>query len=671
MQLGLTANVSESTGERRVPRAALCAVGLVAASGLTFLATTDTIGPAHGLVDSLARVGFWALILVAAARIGAWVVRSREAGLAHLAWDGAAGLGLLIACWLGVGLLPGGFRPVTIVAVFSIFGVLALFRARHDSVARFDGLLNASASATWVTACVALLIAAGLVWNRVPVLFFDTLAYHYAQPELWLLNGRIAAESWSLHSWFPPGMSVLYGVGLALGGEKWANDANLLLGVVLMLLAFDFARRLWGGAGGLLAFALLLVLPQIPYALAIPGADLGHGMFSAATLAALYLGRNDANSSWFRRAAWLAAGAVLTKYLGFMIPLGFGATWVFLTWRSAPTGGGMRSGLTNSLRWVVPGLLLVSPWLVANTITVGNPIAPILGNTFQPIGLADGGANRFQQDARGGLPGSADLRLLGPGLVSGIRDGAKFYPAPAWGWTVVALLPVFLIALRRDRDVRLLFALAFLLFLAWFMTYRWERFLVATTFLIAVAAAGSIVVVWKRGGAARGLPVAASVVAVLSLVYAGQEIAMFTGGTRVAMGQESPRAFMQFSYPASRVYSEAANKLDRESSHVLMLGEMRHFRLPLRRAAPTGFNIHPLAESLSRTRDSAQSSRELRKLGYTHLIVDLGWVERSASSYPSLALFHDRPDLLTSYLTSLGPPLHHRGRVGLFGIPER
>jgi hypothetical protein len=219
--------------------------------------------------------------------------------------------------------------------------------------------------------------------------------------------------------------------------------------------------------------------------------------------------------------------------------------------------------------------------------------------------------------------------------------------------------------------VRQLFALAFLLFLAWFMTYRWERFLVATTFLIAVAAAGSIVVVWKRRSAARGLPIAAAIVAVLSLVYAGQEIAMFTGGTRVALGQESPRAFVQFSFPASRFYREAANKLDPESAHVLLLGETRHFRIPLRRAAPTGFNTHPLADSLSRTRDVAQSSRELRDLGYTHLIVDLGWVERSAGSYPSLALFRDRPELLTTYLTSLGPPLHHRGRVGLFGIPEQ
>ncbi len=671
MQIGLTANGAGTTGVDSSPRAALWAMGVVTASGLAFLATTDTAGPLQGLVDAVARAGFWGLILLAAARVGARMVGSRAVGIAHLAWDGAVGLAVLVASWLVAGLLPGGFRPVTIVTVLAIFCVVALVLARRDPIGRFDSLLEGDAISSWLVAGVALLVATGLIWNRVPVLFYDTLAYHYAQPELWLLNGRIAAESWSLHSWFPPGMSVLYGVGLAIGGEPWANDANLFLGVVLTLLAFDFARRLWGGAAGLISFALLFALPQIPYALAIPGADLGHGVFVAATLGALYLGRNDVDSPWYRRAAWLTAGAVLTKYLGFLIPLAFGAGWVFLSYRSRPTGGGTRSGVVASFRWALPALLLVSPWLVANTVTVGNPVAPVLGRTLEPRGLADGAVDRFRQDARGGLPGTDDLLLLVPGLVRGDEAGSSLYPTPAWGWTVVALLPVFLLALFRDRDVRLLLALACGMFAVWFLTYRWERFLVATTFLLAVAAAGSIAAAWRRGRAARGLPFAVAAVAAISLVYAGQEIAEFTGGLRVALGRESPQAFVQFSFPTTRFYREAAERLDPASTRVLLLGEMRHFRLPLKRAAPTGFNIHPLADSLSRTQDVARSSRELRELGYTHLLVDLGWVERSAESYPSLALFHDRPELLVDYLASLGPPLHRRGLVGLFGIPER
>ena len=37
------------------------------------------------------------------------------------------------------------------------------------------------------------------------------------------------------------GARLLYGIGLASGGEAWANDANLMIGVTLCLAIFDLA----------------------------------------------------------------------------------------------------------------------------------------------------------------------------------------------------------------------------------------------------------------------------------------------------------------------------------------------------------------------------------------------------------------------------------------------
>ena len=65
MQLGLTANGSETTGAVPSPRAALWAAGIVAGGGLAFLAATDGAGPSQGLVGTIARAGFWGLTLLA------------------------------------------------------------------------------------------------------------------------------------------------------------------------------------------------------------------------------------------------------------------------------------------------------------------------------------------------------------------------------------------------------------------------------------------------------------------------------------------------------------------------------------------------------------------------------------------------------------------------------
>jgi hypothetical protein len=313
---------------------------------------------------------------------------------------------------------------------------------------------------------------------------------------------------------------------------------------------------------------------------------------------------------------------------------------------------------------------MVSPWLIANAVVVGNPVAPVLAEAMEPRGLADDGARSFRVDARGGWPDLDDLRSLGPRLIWGDEDASRIYPSPAWGWTWVALLPVLALALRFDPRLRGLLLLAAALFTIWFLTYRWERFLVAVSLLLAVAAAAATVRVWRHGGVARGLPVAAALVGLLSFVQAGQTIARFTGGADVALGLESPRDLVERSFPITRLYREAGENLPASGTRVLLLGEMRHFRLPLPHAAPSAFNTHPVVESLIDGKAVSHANRALRDQGFTHLIVDPGWVRRSAERYPSLALFRDRPGLLSAYLETLGSPVAVRNGVALFRIPE-
>ena len=109
----------------------------------------------------------------------------------------------------------------------------------------------------------------------------------------------------------------------------------------------------------------------------------------------------------------------------------------------------------------------------------------------------------------------------------------------------------------------------------------------------------------------------------------------------------------------------------KRSDRVLLVGEMRHFRIPVKRAAPSGFNLHPLAVELERAQAVEQIHEGLRRRGYTHLLVDLDWIKRSAGEYPSLRALHDNPEKFVSYVGSLGTPLAAEGRRALFRIPEQ
>ena len=637
-------------------------------AGSLVLGMTARGGAMHEIAAASARAAFWGSVLAVAAVIGARLTRSRLTGLSHVVWDGAAGLPVLIVAWLLVGFLPGGFARAPIAGVLLAAAAMAavlLFAATRE--ARDAGPPAAGAPGAIALALGIAVAFAGLAWDRVPPVFFDTLAYHFAQPDLWIIERHIQPFTWSIHSWYPPGMSVLYGVGLALGGERLANDANLLAGLLVLGLAWDVGRRRAGAWGGLAALGILASLPITIHALGIPAADLGHGLFAAGALAALSVPAADDDASWRRRAALLAGGAVLTKFLGILAPLGVGAVWLLAgrtrAERDEPAGRRLR----RAIAFVVPAMALFAPWLAANAVVTGNPIAPAAAGLIRPAGLATGSTAMFQADARGGVPAAAELRAIPARLFGGAGADSPFYPTPAWGLMPLVLALALPLAPRADRTLDLL-ALAGITFAIWLCTYRWERFLIAASFLIAVTAGVAITAAARRGGLFRLAPVLALAIAAAAAAESCQRVAAFTGGAPVLLGREDARAFFERAFASPRVVRAAADRLDPRTTRILFVGETRHYGTGLDRAAPTGFNVHPIVEALAVSTEPEAARAALLREGFTHLLVDPGWIRRSGRSYPSLATIVADPAPLDALLASLGQPVAADGGVALYTL---
>ncbi len=657
-------------------------VRLLAASPLAgaviFLAATGD-GTAGSLLGPPLRLGMWTALLWGGARLAARAAGSRLTGLSHLAWDGSVALSALMGLLLAAGQMPGLYRPAVLTGVPLAVGLAGLLVRRRGTVA--SGTLAADPGRpqagqemdthlpAGLLPALGVIAGAGLVWSRVPPTFFDTLAYHYAQPGLWLAEGVVAPVSWSLMSWFPAGMSALYGLGLAWGGEAAAADANLLMGLLLLLLAADTAGRLAGPAAAWAAFLLLAGLPLVLHGLAIPAADLAHGTLAFASLAACLLWRREGAATWRHRAAWLAGGAAVTKYLGLLLPVALGAVILTLARPGERPPAAVRA--RRAAAFLLPALLLLTPWLAANARVTGNPVAPVLAGILPVEGLAPGGAEAFATDARGGLPGSTDVRRLATGMVLGEADG-RVYPSPAWGWGLPLLLVAAVAWGRPLAASGAPLALAAAGFAVWFLTFRWERFLVTVSALLVVGLAGPLVAAWRRRGAGRLVVALAALLALLGAARAAQSVARFTGGWPVAAGLESPSSFRERSFPFARLYQRTTRRLTGSEARVLLLGEMRHHGLDVPHAAPAGFNVHPLVSALEREADAEGVARFLRSAGFTHLLVDPDWVDRSARRYPSLTSIGPGGELrprLAAFLSGLGPPVDVEGRIALHVLP--
>lgn len=574
---------------------------------------------------------------------------------------------MLSAALLAAGLVPGMFLRGRLLSLSAAILASAWYldrkhrRPPDESVDLFPG----GAPRTGIVVMLAAVALVGFSWDRVPAVFHDTLAYHFAQPNLWLVTGRIAPETWSLHSWFPPGMSVLYGLGMAAAGEAAANDVNLVFGLALAAMAADLARRLWDAPTGAVAAGTVLTLPITVHALGIPAADLGHGVFVFGTVGAALLAFEreapDRAGSRLRLASVLAAGAALTKYLGFVVPLAIGCAGLVAIDRGNPR---------RAIRFAFPAAAALAAWFVANALATGNPVAPVGASFASPRGLAPGGAAAFAEDARGGLPGPGDAVRLFPRLVAGSPEDDRLYPTPAWGWVPAILLPAWIV-LRRDRRLTRVLASAGLLFGIWFATFRWERFLVAAGALVAVGCAAAAVALWRRGGPAKLLPVAAAVLAGLAALHAGQSVATFTGGAGVWLGRESPGEFVRRGFPLMEAFARANASLDRSSHRVLVVGDERHHRLDVPHAAPTGFNVHPLAARIAAGDAPAEAWAAIRRQGFTHVIVDAPRAERAASRYPSLRPLLAVPGGFASIWAPLGrPEAIVSGGPALIELPE-
>jgi len=623
---------------------------------LVFLALTGEHTFTLDLLHQLLRPLLWALVLMGGAAGAARLLGSTQKRLPHFIWDGAVGVGLVAVALILLGLIPGGFRPIPLaVFVLALTGIalmrwLGFPRAVLLDSQSPEGEPEADSGGA-VVLVLGVVAALGLIWNRVPPVFFDTLSYHFAQPNLWLAEGVVRPYPWSLHSWFPPGMSALYGLGLAFGGDTLANDANLLVGLLFLGLVWDLARRLWGKTAALVALGWLMAQPLTLYLLAIPAADRAYATFSFAAIGAWILSREYRSTRWLRRAALLAGAAGATKYLGFMVPL---SLLLFLE-VLVPGPWGMRQRLGNAGLLLCLAMLVVAPWLVTNAVVLGNPVAPELADILPVRGLAPHGLAEFHTHALAGPP--HDLQKLSRQLITGSNEPPILYPSPAFGWLVVVMLPALALALRGHPRLKLTFVLCALTFGVWLCSFRWERFLGTTVALFALSCAGASVILWRRSRLTRILLLGGAAVGVLNLVLAGLTVASFTGGVPVALGIETPTAFAERCFPMERFFRRCESILDSKHHRVLFVGEMRHHHFDIPHAAPTGFNIHPLAQAFEQQTSPSSISRYLLKRGFTHILVTPYWIQHRAGDAQSLQVFKRQPQRLTAYLDWLGPPL--------------
>lgn len=397
-------------------------------------------------------------------------------------------IGLTLLSWstavLGMcGLLH---RPLSIVLSLAILFVALgsawkkqLFVPRDEMQPEETTTKQSEAESWWWLLAAAPLCLFIVGVSILPPYEYDVLEYHLLVPKEWHVIGQIRVLPNNVYSGMPMGaeMWALLPMVFLTGKQAWLTGAlagKLIIGLFTLLTAgllYGAGKRLIGVWGGRAAALAAIAVPWLTYQ---SGTGLVDGVWAFFTLAAAYpvlivlngQQEEDHRDGLAILSGLMAGMAFSVKYPALLVVvLPVFALWIFA----------VRSDWRLLLMHVVAVAVVISPWLVRNTIDTGNPVFPLAGNVFPTDVRPEDQIEQWNRAHQ--VPTNADGSRYSIGqFVSGIMT--PFGRSP---WAGLAIAPLAICGLfcpNRKLLIPLVILLATCWIVWWGFSHRLERFLI-------------------------------------------------------------------------------------------------------------------------------------------------------------------------------------------------
>ena len=289
-----------------------------------------------------------------------------------------------------------------------------------------------------VMACaLAGILVIEVILCLMPPVSRDALIHHLAIPKLWIRHGGFFETPWTLFSYFPMNVDLLYLLPLLFGNDRVPAFIHLLFGWGTGYLVYRYLKDQAGKVWGLLGLLLFVSTPMVIRLSITAYVDLGMIFFTTASVLAYLRWRDGGyeDVKWLLLAAVCMGLAAGTKYSALI-------SWLFLSgavcFLYAKDTGKQLQAIRWGLIFSLVALVTVSPWLVKNLVLKGNPISPLMDNVFS---LIHGGRETAACLAAGGAERGEGYNLL--------RNRTHMYGEEIWQ---ILLLPLRICFEGRDHS---------------------------------------------------------------------------------------------------------------------------------------------------------------------------------------------------------------------------
>ncbi len=583
----------------------------------------------------------------------------------------ALGLGLLAAMMLALGLAGGLYRPLGLVPPALLLAVggrqHVCMAADLREWAKTIRLTGWGWALTVLFAGFGLVSFVGCFAPPTTGLEWDSVAYHLADPKMYLLAHRIYYIPWEDHSNFGFTAEMWYLYGLLLGSFPLAKLFHFACGAGTCLAVYALGARQITPAVGKVSALLLASTPIVFWEAGTAYVDLATAFFTTLTLLALGQGMTLRDQRWLRLSAILMGLTLSTKAtaLGTLGLLALG----LLVWRLRGLKETPLAAVKSTLLWGLLALLVGSPWLIKSAILTGNPVYPFFYGVFGGRGWDKSAADYYTQwNAVFGMGHTlSDIALIPwnfimfllPGHVTAYPKPFNDYQTPLGAYTPVLLgalfFPVFVRGAMAALKALALFALGSLLL--WAGTMQYVRYLLPALPVLCLLTGYVLVQAYtlrlKSGYALAALGVGS----LLFSLFVG--VGLLFSEAPVVFGQESRPDYITQGFPPYPAMQYINTQLP-ANSKIVMYGNPLGFYCdkPYLWGEPTHGTTIPY--------DTFRSADDLRayfhKIGVTYILV-------TPQYFPLTPGLSGYPGWVYELTAGSGPPLFSEHGTAVWAVP--
>lgn len=414
-----------------------------------------------GLGHTVLSIAFWLGAMWIAAGLGRRVVGSviaEETPVVRVVLSAGAGLGLVSLLLLFLAIV-GVFNAWAVAGLLILLSILCrrdLHTVLQDALA-LERPKPQSGMQRWILLFSSVSLVFTFILALAPPTAWDSLAYHLTGARFTVESGQILHPVDIPHLGFPLLAQMQFALGMLFLGDGPAALFHFGYGLMVLALTVALARRAYGKEAGWYSAAILLSIPTLHTLLSWPYVD-GTLLFYATMAFYAFVRWRETYRSGAEDRRWLLvlglacgfSGSV--KYTAVLIPVSIALSVAWMT---------RREGLVALARRLFPvalvALILVSPYLLENWLTTGNPLYPF----FFDDGLYWDSWRAWWYDRPGtGLAATAPWRLPLVPLEATIlgTEGTEFYEATVGPLLLLSLGLLVVVWPRLNREERALSA---------------------------------------------------------------------------------------------------------------------------------------------------------------------------------------------------------------------